>query len=135
MFKTDIKIRFNHVDLAGLVFYPRYFEMFNQVVEEWFEGPLGHDFKRLHEELNAGVPAVHIDADFLSPSRLGDVLTYSLEVKKVGRSSIELAIEAVCNNEVRVKGHLTLVYIVRTSPGKVISSPIPANIKKLMLET
>ena len=47
MFKTHIKIRFNHVDAAGIVFYPRYYEMLNQVVEEWFEKKLDIDFKTI----------------------------------------------------------------------------------------
>ncbi|RBP53553.1 acyl-CoA thioesterase [Arenicella xantha] len=135
MFNTDIKVRFNHVDFAGLVFYPRYFEMFNQVIEEWCEGQLGYDFQRLHEDLNAGVPVVHIDVDFKLPSRLGDVLTFALTVEKVGRSSISIVLEAVCDDEVRLKGNLTMVYIEKTGGGGINASEIPPELKQLMLET
>ena len=35
-FATEILVRFQHCDPAGIVFYPRYFEMISQSVEEWF---------------------------------------------------------------------------------------------------
>lgn len=135
MFKTDIKVRFNHVDFAGIVFYPRYFEMFNQVIEEWCEAQLDYDFRRLHDDFNAGLPAVHIDVDFKTPSGLGEVLTFSLAVKQVGGSSIKVFLESVCNNEVRLSANLTLVYIVKKSQGEFSATDIPSDLKKLMLAT
>ena len=36
VFTVDIPVRFQHTDPAGIVFYPRYFEMINQVIEDWF---------------------------------------------------------------------------------------------------
>lgn len=135
MFKTEIKVRFNHVDFAGIVFYPRYFEMFNQVIEEWCEGQLGYDFRRLDDDFNAGVPAVHIDVDFARASELGEVLTFTLAVESVGESSINIKLDAACNNELRLKANLTLVYIVKQAKGVFKPSEIPAKLKQLMLET
>ena len=40
-FDRVILIRFQHCDPAGIVFYPRFFEFTNQVVEDWFEEELG----------------------------------------------------------------------------------------------
>jgi acyl-CoA thioesterase FadM len=34
------KIRFQHIDYAGIVFYPRFLEMLNGLVEDWFEEAL-----------------------------------------------------------------------------------------------
>ena len=39
-FTTTRKVRFEHCDPAGIVFYPRYFEMINGTVEDWFEEDL-----------------------------------------------------------------------------------------------
>ena len=33
---NSLPIRFRHCDAAGIVFYPRYFEMMNDLVEDWF---------------------------------------------------------------------------------------------------
>ena len=48
VFVVDIRVRFSHVDQAGLIFYPRYFEMFNEVIEEWFDRGLDCSFRQLH---------------------------------------------------------------------------------------
>ena len=42
--KTE-KIRFKHVDYAGIVFYPRFLEMLNDLVEDWFEEVIKNDQK------------------------------------------------------------------------------------------
>lgn len=33
--RAEIPARFSHCDPAGRVFYPRYLEMFNNLVEDW----------------------------------------------------------------------------------------------------
>ena len=39
-FQREILVRFGHCDAAGWVFYPRYFEMISDFVEDWFEDGL-----------------------------------------------------------------------------------------------
>lgn len=146
MFSTQIKVRFNHCDPAGIVFYPRYYEMFNQVVEEWFEEQLGFDFKMLGSEYNAGVPVVSLDVDFMGASRLGDILTFELLVDDVGTSSIKLQIEAKDKNndkdeskdkksgEIRLRAKMVLVYTVN-NPEDIKAQPIPEHVKDCMLNT
>ncbi|MDB5364345.1 MAG: thioesterase superfamily protein [Rhodospirillales bacterium] len=110
-FETEIPVRFAHVDAAGIVFYPRYFEMLNQVVEEWFERELGTSFRDLHVDGSHGVPAVRVETDFLRPSRLGDRLVFSLDVVALGRSRIELRVVATLGGEERVRVKLVLAYV------------------------
>ena len=86
-FSMRTKVRFAQVDPAGIVFYPRYFDMLNAAVEDWFEQELGVDFATLHLKRRLGVPTVQLTSDFRAPSRLGDELEVSIEPVKVGRSS------------------------------------------------
>ena len=44
IYRRAIQIEFNHCDPAGIVFYPRYFEMVNSVVENFFREVAGHSF-------------------------------------------------------------------------------------------
>jgi 4-hydroxybenzoyl-CoA thioesterase len=37
---TRVPIRFQHTDPAGIVFYPRYFEILGQIIEDWFSHDL-----------------------------------------------------------------------------------------------
>ena len=72
-FHTQITVRFNHTDPAGIVFFPRYFEIFNEVLEKWFEGPLEMPYATLMQEDHM-TPTVHVDTTFLKASRLGEKL-------------------------------------------------------------
>jgi 4-hydroxybenzoyl-CoA thioesterase len=57
-FVKQEKIRFQHVDYAGIVFYPRFLEMLNCLVEDWFEEALGRPFSQMHE--TNGIRAVDL---------------------------------------------------------------------------
>ena len=43
-YQREIPVRFGHCDPATFVFYPRYFEMINSFVEDWFEDGLEASF-------------------------------------------------------------------------------------------
>lgn len=94
VFEARYKLRFAHCDPAGIAFFPRLVEMINAVVEDWFEGALELDFRKLHGELRLGVPAVALSVEFVGPARLGDVLVYRLSVLEIGRTSVTLDIRA-----------------------------------------
>ena len=44
-FTKKEKVRFQHVDYAGIVFYPRFLEMLNNLVEDFYEEALDIDRK------------------------------------------------------------------------------------------
>ena len=92
VFKTNILVRFGDCDPAGIVFYPRYFEMINNLVEDWCAIGLEHSFRTLHMEQGLGLPTVHIETDFVAASELGETLRAELQVRKIGAASITLDI-------------------------------------------
>nr|WP_325250821.1 thioesterase family protein [Amylibacter sp.] len=104
-------VRFQHCDPAGIVFYPRYFEMLNLTVEHFFEQKVGWSFNGLPKELNVSVPTVHIETDFVKVSRLEDRLEFQLRILRIGRTSLGLAITGLCNGEERLKAVITLVCV------------------------
>ena len=107
-----IQVEFNHCDPAGIVFYPRYFEMVNSVVENFFADEIGRSFAAMHlDGRRNGVPTVQIDASFLAPSRLGDRVTFDLVVQKLGGSSMTAGITAHLGEEVRMRSHITVVWV------------------------
>ena len=128
-FTLDITVRFQHTDPAGIVFYPRYFEMINQVVEDWFAQGLGLDFHRLHALEGHGVPTVHLEADFKRPSRLGDVLTFALTVASLGERTFTLALAASSGGEERLRASVVLAYV---ELGGLRAKPIPSGLRAAM---
>jgi 4-hydroxybenzoyl-CoA thioesterase len=109
-FETDKLIRFHHCDPAGIVFYPEYFVLFNELVEDWFNHGLHIDYADFHQVQRLGTPMAHLECDFLSPSKIGEVLHFHLTVKKIGRTSITLAVEARADGDVRVRATLVVVH-------------------------
>jgi len=85
-FTKQEKIRFKHVDYAGIVFYPRFLEMLNDLVEDWFEEALDRPFSKMHE--TNGIPTVDLKIQFKNAARLGEILTKTLWVKNVGGASL-----------------------------------------------
>jgi 4-hydroxybenzoyl-CoA thioesterase len=102
-------VRFAHVDAAGIVFYPRYFEMLNATVEEYFAQEIGVSFAKMHIERGLGVPTVSLTATFMSPSRLGDMLETRLTVDRVGRSSMDITVTMSCEDFKRIEVKAVLV--------------------------
>ncbi|MEM9011685.1 MAG: thioesterase family protein [Pseudomonadota bacterium] len=115
MFRTQIPVRFADCDPAGIVFFPRYYEMANAVVEDWFAGPLGYDFNRLHVQEDLAVPAVHMEATFHAPSRIGDLLEFSLKLLRLGQSSFTHEVQAVYGGEPRFTLQTTSVMISKST--------------------
>jgi len=93
-FKTTRRIRFSQCDPAGIAFYPKLVEGVNNTVEDWFERGVGFSFRKMHLEAKVGVPTCSISVTFENPARLGDQIEWSLSVLSLGRSSINLRVEA-----------------------------------------
>lgn len=102
------KVLFKHCDPAGIVFYPRYFEMINDCVEAFFD-EIGIPFEVLHKA--AAVPTAQIEVKFTAPSRHGDHLILTLGVTRVGCASLSLDISATSGDALRFQCTSTLVYI------------------------
>jgi 4-hydroxybenzoyl-CoA thioesterase len=85
-FTKPEKIRFKHVDYAGIVFYPRFLEMLNDLVEDWFEEALDRPFSKIHE--TNGIPTVDLRVQFKKAARIGELLIKKLWVIKLGGASV-----------------------------------------------
>jgi len=110
-FVTERLVEFQHCDPAGIVFYPRYFEMLNSIIEEWFAARNNLPFREMHGPARRGVPTVQLSITFKAPSRLGDILRFELEVRKVGGSSVDLTTRCTEDGELRFSCDQTLVFM------------------------
>jgi len=110
-FSVTRKIRFGQTDPAGIVYYPNYFDMFNEIVEDWFADELGCPFCDLHHVEGIGIPIVHVECDFSGPCRLGEIFTLSLRVVHLGPTSLHLQILGTVSGDKRIKAALVLVFV------------------------
>lgn len=123
MFTKTETIRFRHTDFAGIVFYPRFLEMWNDLVEDWFAEALERPFSAIHK--SNGVPTVDLKVRFLAAARIGDVLQKHLWVVKLGKSSVTLGFrfEHVAGPIV-LEGEATLVNVLlNKGEGGLVSQP------------
>lgn len=109
-YAKQIRVEFNHCDPAGIVFYPRYYEMTNSTVENFFRDEIGWPFEAMMAQ-GIGVPTVRIETDFRAPSRLGDLLDWTLHLTRLGHASATLRLTATCGPEERLTVTLTLVWL------------------------
>jgi 4-hydroxybenzoyl-CoA thioesterase len=129
-FTRPILIRFQHCDPAGIVFYPRYFEMCNQMVEDWFSEGLGLGFQRLHQEMGLGVPTVRVECDFARASRIGDELRFTLRLREIGTKSFRVEVTGAAADGERLRARLTLVCV--QLGGALRSVEVPAALREPM---
>ena len=131
-FRSEILVRFADCDPAQMVFYPRYLVMFNDLVEDWFREGLKLPFSYYHFEQQHGLPTVHLEVDFVAPSRLGEVLVATLAVQRVGKSSItlEIILRGPDASD-RVRGKVVLVVTDLRSSRAI---PIPDDLRAKILQ-
>ena len=103
------KVLFKHCDPAGIVFYPRYFEILNDAIEDWFANGLETPWEKLH--LTNAIPTVQIEVQFKAPSYHSDILELRIAVQRAGTSSLTIRVEAFCGEELRFTATSTLVHV------------------------
>lgn len=128
VFKATQRVHFEHCDPAGLIFYPRYFQLSHQVIELFFLEGLGVSHADLVVEQRIGIPTVKLEAGFHAASRLEDVLDFSVVVTKIGRSSVTLNIEAHCEGELRCQITQVIVF-AQLESNPIQSMPIPETVR------
>lgn len=114
-YTTTSLVRFAHVDAAGIVFYPRYFEMLNAAIEDFFAHAVGADFASLHLDRGIGVPAASLHTEFAAPSRLGTLLEIEVTPTRLGRSSLALDVLFAADGTTRLTANLVIVCITLAS--------------------
>jgi 4-hydroxybenzoyl-CoA thioesterase len=131
-FCKQVLVRFGDCDAAGIVFYPRYLEMFNNLVEDWYRDALHFSFTEIVTTRGWGLPTVHLDVDFLAPSVFGEYLSATLTVREIGISSLTLNISLQGPDGAdRVRGKVVLVMSDRRNHKAI---PIPDAVRARILD-
>lgn len=90
VFVLPVRVGWGHCDPAGIVYFPRFFEMFHEAMERWFSEALALPYADVILGRKIGFPSVHTEADFKMPSAFGDRLAVELRVGGLGDKSIVL---------------------------------------------
>lgn len=130
-FTTQIRVRFGHVDPAGIAYYPRIFEYIHAVTEELWEQHVGVRYDHLIQERKIGFPLVHSTVDFRRPLRFGDRPIAHATCFQLGRSSLGLRFRFEQHGEIALEALMTTVCTDLTN---MKSQPIPAEWRAKLAE-
>lgn len=111
VYTTTRTVRFSHCDPAGIIYYPRYFDLIHEAKEDWFRYALEYPFAQMIGEARNGFPIAHAEADFTGPSRLGEDLTIALAIEKIGTSALHLHYAVSCAGQPRLDARTVIVHV------------------------
>jgi 4-hydroxybenzoyl-CoA thioesterase len=126
--RRTVRIEWGDCDPAGIVFYPRYFAMFDHSTVLLLEAALGVTKQALYKAYEFdGYPVLESRARFMIPTRFCDDVEIETVVAKIGRTSFQLQHRLTKDGALAAEGFVSRVWVVRdaTRPGGFRSHPIP----------
>lgn len=127
----NTRIEWGDCDPAGIVFFPRYFAMFDSCTTSMFSQALGMSkFDFIKHYKFAGYPMVDTRARFLKPTKFGDDVVIETTVTEFRRSSFDVRHRLSHKGELAVECLDTRVWAARdpNDPDKIKSAPIPEDV-------
>ena len=125
--RRDVQIQWGDCDPANIVYYPRYFEMFDDSTSILFEvaGFSKQDIIKKYGLI--GIPMVDTRAKFYIASTHGDWITIESRVESIKRSSFEVAHKVYKEKALAIEAFETRVLVGRDpdDAARLKSAPIP----------
>jgi len=106
-----VTIRFGDCDPAGMIYYPRVFDMFETALEDWLLVAVGESYRHWIVNERRGLPRVRVGCEFIKPLEMGERLDLAVLVGNIGRSSFGLELPGRVGDEVRFRGSVVLVHM------------------------
>ncbi len=131
--RREVTVEWGDCDPAGIVFYPRYFAMFDASTAALFAKALGyHKFEMLSRFGIIGIPMVDTGAKFLVPSRFGDVIMIASHIEGFRRSSFSVQHRVLHGETIAIEAHETRVWAGRDpeNPARIKGVAIPDEVKE-----
>ncbi|HEY2755064.1 MAG TPA: thioesterase family protein [Pseudolabrys sp.] len=120
-----VRIAWGDCDPAGIIYYPRYFAIFDASTALLFEAALEITKFQMFKTLDfAGWPLVRTHARFMRPTRFGDDVLVGSKIA-FGRSSFDIEHTITRNGELCVACEEKRVWTVRDAEGRLKSHPVP----------
>lgn len=126
VFTHEQIIRFAHCDPAGIVYFPRFFDLAHTVMEDWFANGVGYSMPDMILRQRIGTPTVTIHCDFAKALRMGDMLRFDLRVTRMGRSSVQLDYRGSFQSEEHLHIVQTIAFV---DLERMQSIPIPEHVR------
>ena len=110
-FIKKVQVRFDDVDFARVVYFPKLFGYCHQVFEDFFAEAVGVPYAQMLQKRKVGYPSVHAEADFKHPLRFGDVARISMETIKLSSKSITNRYQLFINDSATLCSEVEIVTV------------------------
>ncbi|MBV9346494.1 MAG: acyl-CoA thioesterase [Pseudolabrys sp.] len=123
-----VRIEWGDCDPAGIIFYARYFEIFDNATAALFEAALGMTKHQYLEAYGfAGFPLVDTRANFIKPTRFGDDVAVESTIE-FGTSSFTVKHRISLKGEPCAECTEKRVWVVRDAadPQRIKAHAVPA---------
>jgi 4-hydroxybenzoyl-CoA thioesterase len=132
-FTTLQKVRFGHVDPAGIAYFPRIYDYIHEAFEELWEEHVGVRYYAMICDEKVGFPLVHSEVDFRSPLRFGDRPLVRITCFKLGRSSMGLRYLYKLGDRVCLDARMITAYVdIETLKAKPIPNAFRAKFEEIL---
>ena len=111
LFRWPLRVYYEDTDTGGIVFYANYLKFFERARTEWLRAA-GISQQHFSEQQQRMFVVKNTTIDYHAPARLDDSLEISVQVKKLGRASVNFVQEAwllsgpeprlLCSGEIRI---------------------------------
>ena len=129
-FRSHQLVRYGHCDPGRIVYFPRFFDMLDAALEDWFATGLGAPWASdLIGARNLHATSLAVALEFKRACRLGEQVDFDLWPTRLGRSSFDLALAASVAGEERLRAGWTLCVVSHDSWKSV---PIPGDLRARM---
>ncbi|MGE0340394.1 MAG: acyl-CoA thioesterase [Xanthobacteraceae bacterium] len=135
--RRKVRIEWGDCDPAGIVFYPRYFAMFDHSTAMLLEAATGYTKYRMREVYDfVGFPMVDTGAKFFIPSKYGDDIVIESTISELGKSSFEISHKVWKGDKLAIEAHEKRVWVGPhpDDPGRIKSKPIPDEVANKLRE-
>jgi len=85
--KLQRRVDYPMLDTANIAYFPRIYDLAHRFFEECWEEMCGISYPEMINDKKIGFPIVHIETDFISPLRYGDIIHATIWIEKVGTKS------------------------------------------------
>jgi 4-hydroxybenzoyl-CoA thioesterase len=86
-YSTARIVRFSDCDPAGIVYTPRFIDLVNGVIEDFFQAELQINYHEMIGIKRVGLGYASVDTDFFKPAFMGDRLVFTPLLTHIGRTS------------------------------------------------
>jgi 4-hydroxybenzoyl-CoA thioesterase len=130
-FTRATRIEWGDCDPAGIIFYARYYDIFDVSTTMMLEHALGMnkiEYLKAYDFL--GHPLAETRARFLRPTRFGDEVAIETAVVACGRSSFKIEHKLTKAGTLSVEGYETRVWVGHhpNDPRRMKSQPLPPDV-------